>query len=408
MKAPTSLLIATLLALVAAPSAEALAQALPAKKKKSAPEKSASLPAYKGKKKITVDFEKNSGTHTGSTVVVRTPLPLDEALKDHDAAEKSMNNEVATVQGPSSALENPQASQIQVQEMPTPLPEISLVPSSPASKAKTQIQSQKQSKKSQKQLQLQVTSRPQTPPVVAPPELEPVAPPVEPPAPTVTETKPPQEPIVEPFIAPKITVQELELEKPAASPKVDAAAAQAIVAVVPVTVPVAAEPTRFFVQTSYLNAQYSRVDERLENGATTISLGLGREIRSIEARGILEFGHGLDQTVSPRTTRMTILKGEALRIFRARHVSPFVGAGLGYADLYLFSYRSQSGDTQTIREHIKTVALMVSPIVGARANLPHTGGLVLDLTAEYLVLLGAGKSADLGGLLGRLSLGIPF
>jgi hypothetical protein len=401
MKAPFGILLAILFVGFAADAQKAL----PPKKKK-APAKTTSLPAYKGKKKITVDFENNSGTHTGTTVVVRTPLPLEEALKDHDAAEKSRHNEVTTVQPPSPALDNPQASQIQVQE----LPELSLTPSPSAPNTKVQVQ--KQSKGSQKQLQLQVLPRPQTPPLVAEPAVERLVPPAVAPAaeqaPAITEKKAEEPVIIEPFIAPKITVQELEAEKPTA-PKVDPEAAQAISAIIPVLIAPSQEETpRFFVQTSYLSAPYSRVDERLKNGATTLALGLGRDVRGYEVRGVLEFGHGLDQSVTPRNTRMTLLKGEALKIFRSRHVSPFVGLGVGYADLYLFSYRSQNGETHTIREHLKGGALAVNPIVGARAGIPHTGGLVVDLTAEYLVLLGAGQSGNLGGLLGRLSVGIPF
>lgn len=163
--------------------------------------------------------------------------------------------------------------------------------------------------------------------------------------------------------------------------------------------------SRFLVRGSYLGAHYDSLESDLQNGATSLALGLARQQGALEGRLSLEIGHGLDQSVTPENTRYLIAHADGTYVFYPGSLSPIAGAGIGYGKFDVRSVRSVDGNTLTIREHAQSSAFVAVPSLGLRLLF---AGTTVDLTGEYLALLGAPNAGALGGWQAALALGIPF
>lgn len=317
----------------------------PAKKKaasparpKAAQKQPTRLPPKK-KKTTVIDFEKNSGTHT-TTVIVRTPLPLEEAQDEKSLAEKQLKE-----------------TQKKMAEKPKPI-------------------------------------APALPPPPPPPRerhLIPVAPvpPPETPLPVATDdssTPPPEPaPVVESFTIPETTSHVVVMAPEA--PR--------------------AEKTSALLRTSYIGSKYSEIAPELENGQTTLALGLESPLRNnLHGRALIELGHGMDQSVTIQNTRSFILRADLIYLLdlKSNFVQALFGGGLGFLDANVRSYRTNGAGGTTLREHEHVSSLLGVPFTGMRFS--HDD-ITVDLTIEYTAVLSA-KSSTFGGLTGALTLGFKF
>lgn len=312
----------------AAPKSQPKANKKPvATKPKSAPKLPTRLPK---KKRITVDFENHSAEPT-TTVIVRTPLPLDEAIEDQALAEKSMN----------------------------------------------------QTKK-----QIESTAKTETPSAPKTPQ-QPIA---------VATPTPTPAPVVEaPVETPVVT------SEPAPMPVSQAATVKAETKVV---IPERLTyGTRLLARTSYMNAQYSRLSPELQDGQSTIAIGIESDFNRFSGRVLLEFGHGMDQSVTIQNTRSLILRGDLIHYFaKDSVVQPLVGGGVGLIDLNVRSYRTQGDSPIYIREHARETSVLIAPFAGIRAR--HSL-FTLDLTLEYAAVM-VEEPAAFGGWTAALTLGVPL
>jgi hypothetical protein len=170
------------------------------------------------------------------------------------------------------------------------------------------------------------------------------------------------------------------------------------------------EATRFYVRTSYVDAHYSNLESDLQNGASTIALGLSRGLwPTFEGRVLLELGHGMDQTVTIQNTRFLTLRADATYLPISGALTPLASLGLGFTDFDVKSERATaSGDTVT-REHAKGTGALIAPALGGRLRIGNTSGqIAIDLTAEYLAVIGSGQTSSLGGVAAALGIGLTF
>jgi len=341
------------------------------------------LPKAVKKKKAKVNFEENSGTHI-TTVIVRTPLPLEKALED----QKQAANEV-TVISSSKTVSLPELTDAMAPEaaaekqppryhvLPEVLPEVD---SEPSRLRRIFID---------ETLLVNAAapddSAPATP-VAAPDEATA--------APTSTaELMGPQAP------APATAAVVAEPAE-AAAPAPDLSLSAGF----------SARPAdrinRFYLRSSFLNARYSEIDSHLENGAHGIAIGWARQSGNIEGRASLEFGYGKGQDMTVQNTRYLIARGDALYFFRSNVVRPYTGIGLGVGSFDVRVQRPAVNPNDLLyHEYAKGSAAIVSPSTGIRFDLT---GFAVDVGIEYLVVIGAGTTSALGGWAGALTLSFPF
>ncbi len=174
-----------------------------------------------------------------------------------------------------------------------------------------------------------------------------------------------------------------------------------------------APETISFLRAGYLNANYKKFDDRMNNSATSFGLGVARGFEttwgSFEARAAFDAYHAMDQSVTIDNVRMLSVRTELAYWLSHSRVKPGVSLGLGWADYSIRSYRSISSEderTVTIRTHAKSRAFTVIPATSLRVELGE--GLMIDTQTEFLALLG-GESADAAQGLGvTVSLGWIF
>jgi opacity protein-like surface antigen len=372
-----------------APSAKVAAKKKKKKVKKTVVAKSTQpptrLPEFKGPKHVTLDFNSPSeGTHT-TTVVVRTPLPVDEAYEENAIAEKNLQ----ALSFPDLKVHPAKKSSVSV--APALAPEPTLASNS------------------------SMVFISKSAPTPAPVYLIPI-----------------QEPVVQhqAYVAPLVVQQPAQIvapqPEPAAPPEIfsiDTRVAEAHAGPLEVTEPIAQEKshvsqksdsdsgataTRISIGTSYLDAKYSQLEGDLQDGASAFSLGLARDWGPLEIGATLDFGYGMDQAVTLQNTRFVLLQGNASYFFLPGWVSPFAGAGLGLGSFNVFSYRSTTSDPNTtlIRENDQTTALLLSPTGGVRFNVAEQ--VSIDLKLQYLMVIGGDNSSALGGFLAGASVGFKF
>lgn len=301
----------------------------------------AKLPAKKKKTKVNFD---NPTTHT-TTVVVRTPLPLEKALEDQAESLSAIAEGTPTSSSTIPAPVQTATSRQSIFVSPSPG---SASPSAPAP-VKTPA------------------PRVQPSHVVASPFLMPA------PAPTPIAAPPPVS--AEARVA---TTLEKETEQ--------------------------AVRTSIYLRSSYIDAHYSDLQGDLQNGATSMALGVSRSFAwDFEWRALIEIGHGLDQEVALKNTRYSIVRIDLANHFARGPLRPFAAFGLGYADFDVRSYRATASNDVAIRSHAKGGALFAAPALGVRLELET---LALDLAVEYSAFLGSAHS--LGGVTGSLGLAVPF
>ena len=380
--------------LLAAPAPTPKPKAATKKKKKvvaKSTQPPTQLPAYKGPvKHVNLDFDAEaSGSHI-NTVVVRTPLPLEQAFEENAVAEKNLKSlslpdfkvsqtkklpSVAPALAPEPTLASNSPTMVVVsRSAPTPAP-VYLIPVQEPS------------------VQLQVYNAPvpaapqvRQPVQVIAPQPEPVAPKEEM---FSIDTR-----VAEAHAGPLDVTEPVAQEKSHVSQKTDSDSG--------------ATATRAFLGTSYLNAKYSQLESDLQDGASAFSLGVARDWGPLEIGATLDFGYGMDQAVTLQNTRYVLLQGTASYFFLPGWVSPFAGTGLGLGSFNVFSYRSNSTDPNTtaIRQYVNTTALLLSPMGGVRFDVAPQ--VSIDLKLQYILVMGADNSSALGGLLAGASVGYKF
>ncbi len=174
-----------------------------------------------------------------------------------------------------------------------------------------------------------------------------------------------------------------------------------------------APETISFLRAGYLNAGYKKFDDRMNNSATSIGLGIARGFEttwgSFEARAAFDAYHAMDQSVTIDNVRMLSVRTEVAYWLSHSRVKPGVSLGLGWADYSIRSYRSVSGEdekTATMRTHAKSRAFTVIPATSLRVELGE--GLMIDTQTEFLALLGGDSSDAAQGLGVTVSLGWIF
>lgn len=363
------------------------------------------------KKKTKLNFEENSGTHV-TTVIVRTPLPLEKALEDQQQAA----NQVVVISSAKPAKSVDVANPIPA---PTPLedktarfhvlPEATteashprrflidepllVKPESPLSTEKDKLAGEAvlptdAGAKSKEDIAAPITTSPA--PSASTEFMGPPAPPVVEVSVTTLTTNPP---------APSVAVE-------APSAPVTSAQTADVSLATTVTRPVALHENRIYLRSSVLNARYAEIDSNLDNGARGLGIGWARQYGDFEGRGSIELGYGKGQEISLENTRYLIARADALYFFRSGHVRPFAGFGVGVGQFDVRLPRPTANPDEVLfREYAKGSAAILSPSTGIRFDWTN---FAVDLSAEYLAVLGAGSTSALGGWTGALTLSFPF
>jgi opacity protein-like surface antigen len=377
-----------------APSAKVAAKKKKKKVKKTVVAKSTQpptrLPEFKGPKHVTLDFNSPSeGTHT-TTVVVRTPLPVDEAYEENAIAEKNLKS----LSMPDFKVTPTKKSQVSIAPALAPEPTLAsnssmvLVSKSAPTPAPVYLIPIQEPVVQHKAYNAPVPAAPQVvqqPVQIVAPQPEPAMPPEM----FAIDTR-----VAEAHAGPLELTEPLAQEKSHVSQKSDSDSG--------------ATATRISIGTSYLDAKYSQLEGDLQDGASAFSLGLARDWGPLEIGATLDFGYGMDQAVTLQNTRYVLLQGNADYFFLPGWVSPFAGAGLGVGSFNVFSYRSTTSDPNTtlIRENDQTTALLLSPTGGVRFNVAEQ--VSIDLKLQYLLVIGGDNSSALGGFLAGASVGFKF
>lgn len=315
------------------------------------------------KKKITVEFGTSSAEHT-TTVVVRTPLPVEEAFEDQAAAEKSLKDSSTKIQA-ATGSQSPQTTPTPtstpvaiVRPAPSPAPIAAAAPSpTPSSFAPT-------------------TQASIPPPREAKPVL--VADPYPIPEPPIAASK--QDSVSQSTAA---VASQTSVESPKSFP----------------------EAARLFARTSYVDARYSGLSPELQNGQSTLAIGFEKDFPLFIGRAFIELGHGMDQAVTIQNTRSLIVRADFLHLFSGTEfLRPLVGGGVGIIDVNVRSYRSNPSGQTYIREHAHETTLLLSPFTGVRVNVFPAN---VDLTLEYTAVM-TGNPTAFGGWTGALSVSFPL
>lgn len=162
---------------------------------------------------------------------------------------------------------------------------------------------------------------------------------------------------------------------------------------------------RFLYRAGYLHARYSKIASELQDGATQISTGIARSYTNLEMRGLIDIGHGMDQTVNLQNTRYHAIRGEAVWLFNpGSNARPFVGGGIVIGNYNVRSYRSITNDLITLREHHKSTSMGFTSTAGFRFTLGKKAAV--DFMSEYLALAGSKDATSMGG--GGISLGFNY
>ncbi len=168
-----------------------------------------------------------------------------------------------------------------------------------------------------------------------------------------------------------------------------------------------------FLRTGILNANYKKFDDRMNNSATSLGLGVGRgfdtDWGSFEARAALDAYHAMDQSVTVDNIRMLSARTEIAYWLSHARVKPGISLGFGWVDYSIRSYRAVSGDDErnvTIRTHAKGRAFSIIPGTSLRIEIGH--GLVIDTQTEFVALLGGEASDAAQGFGATVGLGWIF
>ena len=169
---------------------------------------------------------------------------------------------------------------------------------------------------------------------------------------------------------------------------------------------------RFIIlESGYLDAHYNQLENDLKNGASTMSANLVFEKHDYEMHVAIDVAHGMDQSISPQTTRMAAVRIGAdaeVRLLKSSlpQLVGFAGASLGAANFDVRSYRAAVGSDITEREHAKGTALAFVPELGARLGLSDS--LNIQIALRDWVLAGSEPLSKLGGASLGAGLGIGF
>jgi hypothetical protein len=318
------------------------------------------LPSFKAKKRIRIDFENSSGAPS-STVVIRTTLPSSNETEN-------TSQKISEVKALDIKTVNPSAEPIEIDT--NSLKAVSAAPPPAPTPASTPVPVPVPTPTPAPALATAPAPAPAPPPIL----LAPVAP---------SEPAPKLQTSTSSSSSSRSHLRMLWNED------------------------ILSDKSRFFVRGSYIDANYSRLKNDLQNGATSFSFALAKSLFAIEFRAALEIAHGLDQAVTPQNTRMILARGEVAQFLVYGSYAPFIYGALGYGNANVRSYRALADGTIILREHANSSGLLLAPGAGLRLNL-GSSRYVLDTTLEYVALLGTGHGTALGGLSLALALGIPF
>lgn len=315
------------------------------------------LPEKKTKTKTFIDFDSDSQHKT--TVVVRTPLPLEESKEEKAEVDRLVQEIKKDTPAEKTKSDKPELKYLVPVQVPVPVAATSPTPT------------------------------PSGPPIAIknPPAAQ------DTPAPVILRTTviTTATPAPIPSQTPTATVATRLNAAPTSKPEIENQSA------------------RLLARSSYVSAHFNELAPELQNGLTTFAFGLAKPFtRDFEGRAMIEIGHGTDQAVTPQNTRHFLLRGDTLKhfhFFNSEVFSFLAGTGFGYADINVRSYRTSGGSTLVEREHSHVSTAFVSPTIALR--LASVGELTFDLSIEYLVLLGA-NSTSLAGLTGAVTLTYPL
>lgn len=350
------------------------------------------LPKVVKKKKTKINFEENSGTHT-TTVIVRTPLPLEEALQDRNRA--AQNVKVISSAISESGLTSETADQLPpIAQEEKPLRYHVVPPLEDAPPARRVFVDETKLLTAESASEADHTAKPEN----ALSEILEAGPPPQ-------ITTPVHESISQEIATSSPNAPTPQTESSTEPPATSTGAQASLTTNVSLRES-SARVNRFHLRSAFLNARYSEIDPQLENGARSLAIGWSRDRQTLEGRLSLELGYGHGQDIAVQNTRYVIARADALYFFRPRAFRPFVGFGLGLGDFNVRVQRLTDEPHQLVyREYAKGSAVVASPSTGVRFDI---GDFALDFSAEYLAVIGAGATSSLGGWAGALGFSFPF
>ncbi|MES2964395.1 MAG: hypothetical protein V4760_10920 [Bdellovibrionota bacterium] len=164
----------------------------------------------------------------------------------------------------------------------------------------------------------------------------------------------------------------------------------------------------FLFEAGYLDSRYDKLQSDLKNGASTMSVSLGLPVvDDVEVRAAFDIAHGLDQSVTPQNTRMLAARGGALaRIGTVGRMNVSAGGTIGIAGVDVRSYRGVTATEFTIKQHAMGTALILVPEIASRVELGQQ--VLLQVALRYVLLSGQDELRKLGGLAASAGVGYEF
>lgn len=162
-----------------------------------------------------------------------------------------------------------------------------------------------------------------------------------------------------------------------------------------------------FFEGGYLASRYDKLESDLKNGASTMSLSLGLPVNQGEIVAALDVAHGLDQAVTPQNTRMLALRGGAFTpLARFDRTKVMGGATVGFAGLDVRSYREVTATDFTIRQHAMGTVLVLAPEITTQFDLGQH--ILARFAVRYYWLTGQEDLTRLSALSASLGAGYDF
>jgi hypothetical protein len=177
-------------------------------------------------------------------------------------------------------------------------------------------------------------------------------------------------------------------------------------------------PHQIYLSVAKLNAPYKGFDSKLKNCATSYSVGLGKKIDlDFEARLSLSVFQSSDQSLAPMNLRMISTRADILHFFQLpsdlvnlsqTNFVPFISFGLGHSTYNVSKSNIDTGSKQlfTGKQYANGGAITAIPGLGGRFIL--ASDIQILLSVEYFGLLAVKGANYLSGLNTAITVGFNF
>lgn len=163
-----------------------------------------------------------------------------------------------------------------------------------------------------------------------------------------------------------------------------------------------------FIEGGYLGSRYDKLEADLKNGASTMSISLGLPVKNYEVIAALDVAHGLDQAVTPQNTRMLAARGGVLMTLGRFDRTKITGGGsVGFAGIDVRSYRGVTSTAEfTVKQHAMGTVMVVVPELGTRIELGQH--ILAQIAVRYYLLTGQEELSRLSALSASAGIGYDF